>query len=61
MLKISKNIKYICTAEKEIFYRRRVRENSTNFKRKNLNYTFLNLYYMFESFIKKKVIKKSLF
>ena len=51
MLKISKNIKYIYTIEKETFYRRRVRRDSANFKKKNLSYTFLNSYYMLKEYL----------
>ena len=61
MLEISKNIKYILTARKEIFYKRRVRKNSANFKNRNISEKFLNLCLMVKEYLKiffKKDYKK---
>lgn len=61
MLEISKNIKYISTTGKKVFYKRRVRENSANFKSKKINDEFLNSYFMIKEYLKiffKKGYKK---
>ena len=61
MLEISKNIKYISTVKKEIFYKRRVRQSSANFKKRNINEKFLNSYLMIKEYLKiflKKDYKK---
>lgn len=65
MLEISKNIKYISTAEKEIFYRRRVRKNSVNYQRKRYSYILKNHFLItleyLKLFFKKKYSKTFIF
>ena len=61
MLEISKNIKYISTTKKEIFYRRRIRKNSANFRARNISEEFFNSYSMLKEYLKiflKKDYKK---
>lgn len=61
MLEISKNIKYISTMKKEIFYRRRMRKNSANFRARNISEEFFNSYSMLKEYLKiflKKDYKK---
>lgn len=62
MLEVSKNIKYIFTAKEKIFYRRRIRENSANYKKKKYSYIFKNYFFIFLEYLKlffKKEYKKT--
>lgn len=52
MLEISKNIKYISTAKEEIFYKRRVRENSANYQKKKYSYIIKNYFLIFLEYLK---------
>ena len=58
MVEISKNIKYIAIPENEIYYNRRLRINSANFRKKKISYILSNTFFLILNYIK-LLFKKS--
>ena len=51
MLEISKNVKYVSVAGKNVFYHRRVRKNSANFRRKKISYVLKNSFNLLKEYV----------
>ena len=52
MLEISKNIKYVAISENEIYYNRRLRINSANFRKKKISYILSNTFFLILNYAK---------
>lgn len=52
MLEISKNVKYLAMTEKNVFYHRRVRKNSANYRKKKVSYILKNSFNLLNEYVK---------